>query len=430
MMTNGVGDGIRPDLSHAAPDVPAFTQACPVCDWTIWKAFGVRARLWIHQPPFVEACALDGCALRPWVPGHAPPTDGPQGRRASTAKIAFARDVVALNLAAKDPVRLVASLRDDCRGMSLLSDEGRLREALLVRFLYGYMRSRYQGTALERITVFPYLGHELREFLHDPSRAVPSHFVTLLHAFLRDARKEFSGATPVDDTPVEPARWTARSCEPPLPAEACRQREPLPLLNAGMSPPTVARHCGMTPQQVWVLVTSHGISKDVREARRAVILASARSAWAQVCARHVGQPLSVLRRLQGSLYAWLKRKDPEWLATSQYGVTRAATTRLPEQAAVLSAANVLAVIPHLERATRGIREQRIRAKQPQTIHYLAKYAGLPVAQLEARCAETPELDREVRRLLQAKHFRPVYSTVARPVHGHNRRSSSRRDRHA
>jgi hypothetical protein len=154
----------------------------------IWKDYGTRAQLVVHQPPFVEACVLDGYGLEPWVPGGRPPKHRGHGRQSSQGKIAFARDVMAVCEAAADLDGFVDGLRHKLHELDLINRSGRLNRMLLARMLASYVIKHYRGSALEQVFDVENACNPLYEFLRRPEYTAPPHYVVVLYALLRDTQ--------------------------------------------------------------------------------------------------------------------------------------------------------------------------------------------------------------------------------------------------
>lgn len=173
---DGTGSNMRTDLRHPLSYAQNLSMRCPKCDEKIWDEFGYRAQLWLHQAPFVEACAIDGSLLQPWEPGAEPPCGNRPARTASPAKIAFAEDVLALSRVAGDPSALAASIRTKLEKLDLLMRDGAINFVLLEKFVHDYVEARYHGAAVESIMVFPHTCRVLQAFLWRPLNSVPPTF--------------------------------------------------------------------------------------------------------------------------------------------------------------------------------------------------------------------------------------------------------------
>lgn len=436
---NGVGSDMHADLRRTAVNASTLSMACPRCEEQVWSEFGMRAQLWLHQGPFVEACAIDGCTLRPWVPGGTPPAASGAGRIASAAKIAFAKDVVALSRVAGDPCALAAAILHKLQQLGLyvcdrptnVGPKERNRSTnipLLSKRLYDYVQAHYRGTAVERIMVFPHACKVLLKFLRAPQFSVPPHFLVALHSFVRD-----TSVGPAEDwTSAETARhepWRAQACEPPWPADERASRDPATLLNAGFSHAAVADRCNLTRKQVQRRITKGGIAAQAKRARRRVLRDSARAAWVRICAAMPGVSTTLIQQFENALYLWLRRNDPAWIRTTRYGCLRPLVVALPDQARVLTDADVLVVLPHLEKVLWGVRERRY-AKLPRKPHFLALASGIPEAQLEALCRTSPALNQELKRLLQRSTLAWSQAVGSKPVSKSKLPRGARRSRHA
>lgn len=124
---------------------------------------------------------------------------------------------------------------------------------------------------------------------------------------------------------------------------------------------------------------------------------SARAAWLRLWAEVPGVTITTIQRIEQPLYAWLLANDRVWLRGTRYGVHRKTNLVPPKRARTLTAARVLAAMPHLEKVMWGV---RVRHTQKYSRGSVASKTGIPAAMLDALCCETPELDSKVKRLLQ------------------------------
>ncbi|GAA7770366.1 hypothetical protein RN01_00865 [Cupriavidus sp. SHE] len=395
---------LRRDNSRDACDPPPFTQACPRCEAMIWKDYGTRAQLVVHQPPFVEACVLDGYGLEPWVPGGRPPKHRGHGRQSSQGKIAFARDVMAVCEAAADLDGFVDGLRHKLHELDLINRSGRLNRMLLARMLASYVIKHYRGSALEQVFDVENACNPLYEFLRRPEYTAPPHYVVVLYALLRDTQPVTF--VPADHTIAAlQGTWGARTYQPPLPSKPA-DRNFVGLLQAGFSRNGAAAHCGLTKGQAERrLQNVEGLAEQWRQARQAVLRHSARQVFLRLHETVRAQPCGTLHQSEAAAYSWLMRHDQEWLNAHQFGrLSPTVARKVSAPHRKLKANDIEMALPHLAKTLIGTRD-RARVRYPREVTHLGRVSGIPWRQLAALCRASPSLDCAIKALLQRQSLR-------------------------
>ncbi|UBM09395.1 hypothetical protein [Cupriavidus metallidurans] len=406
---------LRRDNSRQAWDPPLLTQACPRCEARIWREYGTRAQLVVHQPPFVEGCVLDGCLLEPWVPGARPPKHGGPGRQASQGRIAFAHDVMAVCEAAADLDGLVGGLRNKLHELDLINRSGRLNRVLLTRLLARYVTRHYRGTALERVFDAENACNPLYEFLRRPGFTAPPHYVVVLYALLRDTQPVTF--VPADHTIATlQGTWGATTYQPPLPSNPA-DRNFVGLLQAGFSCKGAAAQCGLTAKQAARRMQKvEGLAAQWRQARQTVLRHSARQIFLRVHETVRAQPCGTLQKSEQAAYAWLVRRDQEWLSAHQFGrLSPTVAQKIGGPHRKLKANDIEMALPHLAKTLIGTRD-RARASYPREVMHLGRVAGIPWRQIAALCRACPSLDRAIKALLQRPNLRVSLSSAERKTY--------------
>lgn len=322
-MLTGRGRAPQSQLAVWARMQRGGVRVCRMCEWVIWREFGVAAFLWPHLAPFMEACPWHGCLLVERCPLVTAPVRRPKGTAAHSDQIALSRALLSLH-AVHDKVCLTSAYRHALEASGFVHSDGRYRAADFSAAFAEFVSGLDVHSALRRIAAFPKRGREILSWMAGGGTLNPA--IILLFSMFVQHLASCDGAwfstrciEPVPETAdrheVSPRAWRAKKRRP-SPADVRTPHalaETALLIAQGCTCADVARLCRTSPRAVYRYVRCHGLRGAIENAKRDRLSAEARAAWLRRVRQFPQASANRLAKLEPRAYRWLYRHDHAWL---------------------------------------------------------------------------------------------------------------------